>query len=254
MEFDNVGYGSERIETALKNHLPDASIVRIDRDTTRRKGELEKQLVLAASGKVDILVGTQMLAKGHHFPNVTLVGILDADRGLFGTDFRSIEQMGQLITQVSGRAGRAERKGRVLVQTRNPENVLLRLLVEDNYNNFAKTLLRDRQESELPPFSFVALLRAESPDQNQPANVLGNIVKEVKSWINTNVPGGVWLFGPVVAPMERLAGRYRYQLMFQANERRKLNALLIRVRHYLDIDKDARKVRWSIDVDPIDFY
>ncbi len=254
IEFDNVGHGSERIEAALEHHFPGANIVRIDRDTTRRKGELERYLSMATNGEADILVGTQMLAKGHHFPNVTLVGILDTDRGLFGTDFRAIEQTGQLITQVAGRAGRAERAGRVLVQTRNPEHELLRLLISGSYNEFANSVLTDRRESELPPYSFVALIRAESPHQNQPPNLLSHVVATVKSWGYANGREGVWLFGPVVAPMERLGGRYRYQLMLQAGDRRHLNNLLFKVRNYLEENKYARKVRWSIDVDPVDLY
>ncbi len=255
VEFDKVGYGSERIEAALRMRFPRANIVRIDRDTTRRKGALEKHLQAATSGEADILVGTQMLAKGHHFPNVTLVGILDADRGLFGTDFRSLEQMGQLITQVAGRAGRAARMGEVLIQTRNPEHELLRLLIAEGYNKFATEVLRQRREAELPPYSYVVLLRAESPDKKIPEKFLRMLVELVRSWIGAGtISDGIMIFGPVVAPMERLGGRYRYQLMFQCSKRRELNVLIGNIRKCLESHPDARKVRWSMDVDPVDLF
>lgn len=254
-EFDRVGQGSERIEAALNEHFPDAKIVRIDRDTTRRKGALEKHLHSAHSGEADILVGTQMLAKGHHFPNVTLVGILDADRGLFGTDFRSLEQMGQLVTQVAGRSGRAEKLGEVLIQTRNPDHELLRLLISKGYEEFSRAALRERRDAELPPYTHVALLRAESPNRNESKSFLRYVSDMIKQIMTAQIPGsGILVFGPVVAPMERIGGRFRYQLMLQSNERRNLNQLLTGLRLELETDKLARKVRWSIDVDPLDFF
>lgn len=253
--FDSVGQGTERIEEALKARFPDADVARIDRDSTRRKGALERQLARAHSGEADILVGTQMLAKGHHFPGVTLVGILDADRGLFGTDFRSLEQMGQLITQVAGRAGRAERAGEVLIQTRNPDHHLLRLLISEGYDTFARAVLRERREAELPPYAHVALLRAESPDRSESQSFLRYTSERIRAMLDQHFPGsGVMIFGPVVAPMERVGGRFRYQLLLQAGERRHLNRILTHIRHELETDKRARKVRWSIDVDPVDFF
>lgn len=254
-EFDKVGHGSERIEAALREKFEDAVIIRVDRDTTRRKGALEEQLAMAASGEAEFLVGTQMLAKGHHFPNVTLVGILDADRGLFGTDFRSLEQMGQLIIQVAGRAGRAERSGEVLVQTRNPEHELLRLLIDKGYGEFAKAALLERRDAELPPYSHVALVRAESPDKSESEAFLRYLSDMMRPWLKeASVEGKTMVFGPVVAPMERIAGRYRYQLLLQTSDRKILNWLLSHLRVVLETDKYARKVRWSIDVDPLDFF
>jgi len=252
VEFDNVGQGTERIEQALIDRFPEARVLRIDRDTTRRKGELERQLSIATEGEADILVGTQMLAKGHHFPNLTLVGILDADRGIFGTDFRATEQMGQLITQVVGRAGRAEKPGKVLIQTRNPDHELLRLLVTADYQTFAKKILDERKEAELPPSTYVALLRAEATDAKAPRDLLDSAAKLIFQWKSAD--SHLWVLGPVVAPMERRGGRYRYQLMFQANMRKELNAMLKYLRAYLEKNKYARKIRWSIDVDPVDFF
>ncbi len=254
-EFDKVGYGSERIEAALRERFNDAVIIRVDRDSTRRKGALEAQLAMAASGEAEFLVGTQMLAKGHHFPNVTLVGILDADRGLFGTDFRSLEQMGQLITQVAGRAGRAERSGEVLVQTRNPEHELLRLLIDKGYDEFAQAALLERRDAELPPYSHVTLVRAESPDRSESEAFLRYLSEMIRPWLKeAKVDNKMMVFGPVVAPMERIAGRYRYQLLLQSSDRKLLNWLLSHLRVVLETDKYARKVRWSIDVDPLDFF
>ena len=234
---DRVGYGTERIEEALSTLFPDYRVLRIDRDSTRRKGELQKHLHAATTGEAHILVGTQMLAKGHHFPAVTLVGIIDSDRGLYGTDFRAAEQMGQLIMQVAGRAGREERRGTVLVQTRTPDNPLLRTLVFDGYDKFAAALLEERKEAGLPPYSHVCLLRAEAPAANVPATFLAKIADVLKA--HTNVldqrvdveydKSTLQWFGPVPAPIERLAGRYRSQLLVIASHRSILNLSLIHI-------------------------
>jgi len=247
--LDLVGQGTERIEAALNTLFPDIHIARIDRDTTRRKGALQQQLDDATSGKARILVGTQMLAKGHHFPGVTLVGILDVDRGLYGTDYRSLEQMGQLIVQVAGRAGREQRRGHVMVQTRNPDNPLLQTLVRDGYNAFAEYALDERRAAELPPFSFMALVRAEATAQDRPPAYLRQVAQALAE---TTLPG-LQSFGPVPAPMERIGGRYRYQLMVQAASRNELNRALAHVTRVFEESSEARKVRWSVDVDPIDF-
>ncbi len=254
-EFDTVGHGSERIEAALLDVFPDANVVRIDRDTTRRKGALESQLQAAVSGEANIMVGTQMLAKGHHFPGVTLVGILDADRGLFGTDFRALEQTGQLITQVAGRAGRARLPGEVLIQTRHPDHEQLRLLIDRGYNDFAASALRQRKLAELPPFAYAALFRAESLQSPAAREFLGYVARLIKAWLNKRLgEGTIEILGPVVAPIERIGGRYRFQLMVQSKQRHQLNRILSHARRVLETDKLARKVRWSIDVDPIDFF
>jgi primosomal protein N' (replication factor Y) len=187
-----------------------------------------------------------MLAKGHHFPNVTLVGILDVDQALFGADFRAAERMAQLIIQVSGRAGRAEKPGRVLIQTRHPEHPLLQTLLRSGYAEFAGETLRERHLTLLPPYSFQALLRAESQQKElalefleQSAQVGGQLGIE-----------GVALLGPVSAPMERRAGRYRFQLLLQSDNRALLQGFLAEWIARIATAKSARRVRWSIDVDP----
>lgn len=248
--LDRVGYGTERISDALAEEFPDVPIARIDRDSTRRKGALEFQLNRAISGEARILVGTQMLAKGHHFPKLTLVCILDADRGLFGTDFRSLEHMGQLVVQVAGRAGREERQGSVLIQTRNPDNPMLQTLVAEGYESFANTAMDDRKLAELPPFSFMALLRAEAADAREAHAFL----IQVADSLEVNKSGALDVMGPAPAPMERLGGRFRAQLLLQSDKRSSLNENLSRLCLLIDHLPGSRKCRWSIDVDPVDLF
>lgn len=173
-----VGMGTERLEATLQETFKTSTIVRIDRDTTRKKGELKQAIDLIQAGKADILIGTQMIAKGHHFPNVTLVGILDIDHALFSIDFRSSEKMGQLITQVAGRSGRAERPGHVILQTCHPEHPLLKQLLEKGYSEFANSLLTERKMTNLPPYSYHALIRAEAKFLQKALAFLNFVKKE----------------------------------------------------------------------------
>jgi primosomal protein N' (replication factor Y) len=249
-ELDRVGYGTERITEALQGEFPHVDIARIDRDSTRRKGALEVQLNRATSGQARILVGTQMLAKGHHFPKLTLVCILDADRGLFGTDFRSLEHMAQLIVQVAGRAGREKRRGAVLIQTRNPDNPMLQTLVKEGYEAFADIAMADRRLAELPPFSFMALVRAEASDAREAHAFL----LQVAETLQLHKSGRLDVMGPAPAPMERLGGRYRAQLLLQSDLRSSLNDSLSRLCALIDQLPGARRCRWSIDVDPVDLF
>ncbi len=248
--LDFIGYGTERISQALQERFPGVSMARIDRDTTRKKGALEAQLSAATSGEAQLLVGTQMLAKGHHFPGVTLVGILDADRGLFGTDFRSLEHMGQLVLQVAGRAGREAVQGEVLIQTRNPDNPMLQTLVRDGYAAFAEAALTERKVAMLPPYAFVALVRAEATDPVAPHQFLERVVAELGNWQGPDL----MTMGPAAAPMERLGGRYRAQLLIHAERRARLNACLKDLTGFIDELPEARRTRWSIDVDPVDLF
>jgi len=241
-----VGQGTERIEQSLKKLFPARGVVRIDRDSTRRKGSMDALLAEVHSGEGRILIGTQMLAKGHHFPNVTLVGILDADQGLFSVDFRAGERMAQLIVQVAGRAGRADKPGTVLIQTHVPDHPLLRLLVEKDYAHFARAALKEREEAQMPPFSHLALLRAEAVDRHAPMAFL----EEARGLAEQLPHEKVWLLGPVPAPMERRAGRNRAQLLLQGETRQALHQLLNAWAAQLEGLKSGRKVRWSLDVDP----
>ncbi|HSN18693.1 MAG TPA: primosomal protein N' [Gammaproteobacteria bacterium] len=245
--FGAFGQGTERIETALAELFPDAGVARIDRDSTRRKGSMERLLDEVQRGERRLLVGTQMLAKGHDFPNVTLVGVLDADQGLFSSDFRASERMAQLIIQVAGRAGRAEKAGEVLIQTHQPDHPLLNHLVREGYGSFAAAALQERRSSDLPPYAALALLRAESPGLAPPTAFL-EAARDVLA--RRRIPG-VSLLGPAPAPMERRAGRYRAHLLLQAGQRAPLQKLLAVALPELDELKQARKVRWSVDVDPV---
>lgn len=247
LDLRPLGQGTERLENVLSSQFPEYKIARVDRDTTRRKGSLEALLKEVHSGEAQILIGTQMLAKGHHFPEVTLVAIVDTDQGLFSADFRSGERMAQVILQVAGRAGRAEKPGTVLIQTHHPDHPLLQMLVNQGYPAVAESTLAERYDACLPPFSFQALLRAEAVKEEQPETFL----QQARD-LGQPYAEGVELWGPVPAPMERRAGRYRAQLLIQAERRSALHAFLRRWRQELEGLKSARQVRWSLDIDPVD--
>ncbi len=241
-----LGRGTERLEAELGALYPGVPIVRIDRDSTRRRGELERLVSAARCGDYRILIGTQMLAKGHHFPDLTLVGILDLDQGLFGADFRASERMAQVLTQVAGRAGRAGKPGRVLLQTRHPEHPLLHTLVRQGYGAFAAAALEERRQAGLPPFASQALIRAEAPEEGPASEFL----LQAKAAALDLDAEGVELWGPVPAPMERRAGRHRAHLLAQACARADLQNLLELWVPRLYRLPGARRVRWSLDVDP----
>jgi primosomal protein N' (replication factor Y) len=243
-----LGVGTERIEQALAAELPEIELVRIDRDSTRRKGEFERRLERARSGEARLLLGTQMLAKGHHLPAVTLVGMIDADQGLFGSDFRAPERLAQLIIQVAGRAGRAERPGEVVIQTHQPEHPLLQQLISQGYPAFANSALAERREAGLPPYSALALLRAEAVDAKAPQAFLAAAAERARLL----GLGPVQCLGPMPAPMPRRAGRHRAQLLLQASERPPLQRLLTPLAPQLNGLEGARRVRWSLDVDPVE--
>jgi primosomal protein N' (replication factor Y) len=249
-ELTPLGLGTERVEKVLAELFADKVIVRLDRDSTQRKGSLEDFLQQINQGAVDIILGTQMLAKGHHFPNVTLVAILDVDSGLFSIDFHAPEKLAQMIVQVSGRAGRAEKPGRVIMQTRQPEHPLLTTLINQGYNSFARTALAERKDASLPPFSYQALLRVQALDDEMPKLFLHTVAELAREFTK----GHTDILGPVAAPMARRAGLYRYQLLFQSSKRPELHALLDVLMPKIEKLKLAKKVRWSLDVDPVDLY
>jgi primosomal protein N' (replication factor Y) (superfamily II helicase) len=245
-----IGAGTERIEQCLQNYFPDTQVSRIDRDSTRNKGSLQDKLGKAHSGESGILVGTQMLAKGHDFPNVTLVAVLDTDQALFSVDFRASEHLAQLITQVSGRAGRAEKTGEVLIQTHHPEHPFLQTLIHHGYPSFAEAALQERQAAGLPPARHLAILRCESVNTSAAQTFMEHAVELAQQVDST----GIEIFGPIPAPMERRAGRYRYQIMLQSGDRKRLHQLLSWWVPQLQQLSSARKARWSIDVDPYDTF
>jgi primosomal protein N' (replication factor Y) len=246
-----VGAGTQRVDEELTALFPSARIARLDRDVTSRKGALAAVLEDVAAGNTEILVGTQMLTKGHDFPRVTLVGVLNADQGLFGTDPRSHERLAQTILQVAGRAGRADRPGEVVIQTHYPEHPLLACLLTQDYAAFAALALAERRDTHWPPFSHVAAWRAEATER-EPAFALLNRVRDVAKRLAKKMAGDVVLLGPAAQPMERKDGRYRAQLLFQSAQRAPLHELLRQTLHELRAAPEARKARWSVDVDPLE--
>ncbi len=245
-----LGMGTERIELLLTSLFPGKTVVRLDRDSTQRKGRLEDYLQQINNGEADIILGTQMLAKGHHFPDVTLVALLDVDSGLFSIDYRSPEKLAQLIVQVAGRAGRAEKPGQVLLQTRHPEHPLLQTLIHQDYRAFAVQALYERQQAQLPPYTHQALLRAQAHTPQLPQQFLAAVVEQIQS---LPLPP-VTVLGPVSAPMAKRAGQFRYQLLLQSSQRQHLHQLLDSLLPQLVALKQAKAVRWSLDVDPQDLY
>jgi primosomal protein N' (replication factor Y) len=234
-----VGVGTQRTEEGLSRLFPDLPVYRIDRDTTRSNRRLEEQFAKVNQGHTCIMVGTQMLAKGHHFPNVTLVAVLNADAGFLSPDFRAPERTAQLIVQVAGRAGRAERPGEVWIQSYQPENPNLQRLIEQGYPGFAASELAERIKVGLPPAKPMALLRAEAPNRQDALGLLNHFKNQLV---------GIELLGPVPAPLARIANRSRFQLMLLAPTRPQLHQALAQ----LTPPKIPHSLRWSIDVDPYD--
>ena len=245
-----VGQGTERVEETLSSMFPAAPLARIDRDAVRRRGSLEATLQRIQAGEVRLLVGTQMLTKGHHFPDVTLVVVLNADQGLFGTDFRAAERLAQTIVQVAGRAGREERPGEVLIQTEYPQHPLLQQLVQGGYDAFAGAALVEREQAGWPPFARVALLRAEATRREMPLEFLDE-ARELAVGVGE---ADVEVLGPALAPMERRAGHHRAQLLLHAATHSPLQRLLARWVPLLEKTPTARKVRWALDVDPLELF
>jgi primosomal protein N' (replication factor Y) (superfamily II helicase) len=239
-----VGLGTERLEESLQEQFKETSIIRVDSDTTRLKGSLQTKLDEIHLGAPAILLGTQMLAKGHHFSNVSLVAIVDVDSGLLSADYYATERMGQLIIQVAGRAGRESTKGQVLLQTTYPEHPLLQPLLKHNYPTFAKQLLAERQEAALPPFTKMAIIRAEAHNVALCTQFLAS-AHLPKEWEGN-------IIGPLPAPLSKKAGLYRMQLLIFAPQRSALQHFINHISTQLEAHSDLKKIRWAIDVDPID--
>jgi primosomal protein N' (replication factor Y) len=242
-----VGAGTERVTDELRSLYPDRRIERLDRDVTARRGALAAVLEDVTRGDTQILVGTQMLTKGHDFPRVTLVGVLNADQGLFGTDFRSNERLAQTIVQVAGRAGRRDQPGEVVIQTSFPEHPLLRSLLDEDYTAFATLALEERRRAGWPPFSHLAAWRAEATQRPRVFEFLDKLRDHA-----VKRRDGVEILGPAPAPMERSRGRYRAQLLFQGRERNALHGLVAATLEMVRGWREARRVRWSIDIDPVE--
>jgi len=240
-----IGVGTERLEETIHSLFPDATCVRIDRDTTRRKNALAKLLKQVTDGEFQIILGTQMVAKGHHFPNVTMVGILDVDYGFFSVDFRSAERLGQLLTQVSGRAGREKKAGFVYLQTQVPQHPQLLSLVKDGYTSFAQQLLQERQQAGFPPYRHLALLKVEAKTAKQAREILLQSRERLRTLANHQID----IMGPAPCVLERKAGWFRYQLLLRTKSRSALQKCL---QQFLPEWESHRKssVKLFMDIDP----
>ncbi len=241
------GQGTERLEEILQQRFPHVPVLRVDRDSTRSRGGRDAIFENLDVAGPRILVGTQMLAKGHDLPNLTLVVVTGVDQGLYSVDFRAAERLGQLIVQVAGRAGRAERPGAVILQTHHPEHPLLHALINGGYPALAAGLLDERRAAGLPPFASFSLLRAESPAAADVAAFLQAAVDAARA-----MQSGIAMHGPLPAPMPRRAGYQRSQVLIEAAERATMQAFLPDWLAALRALKHARRVRWSIDVDPVE--
>jgi primosomal protein N' (replication factor Y) (superfamily II helicase) len=244
-----VGQGTERIEEALTSLFPGVTLARLDRDVVRRRGDMEEVVRRMSSGEARILVGTQMVTKGHDFPNVTLVVVLNADQGLFSTDFRAPERLAQTIVQVAGRAGRGTRPGEVLIQTEFPGHPLLLSLLSEGYEGFARTALEERAQASWPPFSRLAAVR----DSAKTAAGALEFLTEARKLAGAP-PRGLRLLGPVPAAMSKRAGRYHAQLLVEGTDRASLHHFLDSWLPAVEQLQSARRVRWVLDVDPIELF
>lgn len=246
-EISPIGLGTEQLEQGLNKLFPAYDSVRVDSDSARGKTRLQELLDKVNSNKYQLLIGTQILSKGHHFPNVTLVVILDADGALFSADFRAAEHLAQLITQLSGRAGRAEKPGEMWLQTHSPGHPLLQDLINNGYGHFARFALLERQQAGLPPHTFIALFRAEAPSPRTPHEFLTDVSRLFDGQQNVSI------VGPIPALMEKRQGRFRMQLLLHCPNRATLQKVLAERMPLIEGFPLTRKVRWSIDVDPQDF-
>ncbi len=244
--LQGAGEGTEQLEEMLGKAFPKTPLLRFDRDTVRKKGEFDRLSQQVKTGRSCLLVGTQMLAKGHHFPQVTLVVIVNLDQALYSADFRALERMGQLMVQVAGRAGRDQLPGEVILQTHYPQHESLLTLLSSGYEAFASSISADRQAACLPPFSYQALLRSDAHDKEQ-----------VRAFLNQAKQcfpmGEAVVYGPFPAMMERRSGRTRWYLLAQAATRSPLHRQLDAWVSKLHKLPSARKVRWAVDVDPQDY-
>ena len=246
VDLKPVGRGTQRVEETLTARFPGARVVRIDRDSARRRGELSRTLESIQRGEADILVGTQLLAKGHDFPGLTLVGVLNADNALLSTDYRAPERLFAVLAQVAGRAGRREQPGEVIIQTRYPGHPLFAALARHDFAGFAETQLADRRSAGFPPFVFEAALRAEAKKLEAAMRFLREAAAAVAA------PQEVRVYDPVAHVITRRADFERAQLLIQSASRGALQQYLAALSEHLFVDS-PRDIRWHLDVDPIEF-
>jgi primosomal protein N' (replication factor Y) len=246
-EISSQGVGTEQLEQGLVEYFPDYASVRIDSDTTRGKNKLDTMLNKINNNEYQILIGTQILSKGHHFPNVTLVVIMDVDGALFSADYRAAEHLAQLITQLAGRAGRAEKPGEMWLQTHDPAHPLLQDLINNGYGHFARYALLERQQANLPPYTYQALFKAQALSARDAHEFLQQIADLF------NHEAGLACLGPIPALMEKRQGQYRMQLLLQSQHRSTLQQAINRHINQIENLGLGHKVRWALDIDPQDF-
>jgi primosomal protein N' (replication factor Y) len=249
-DLSTYGAGTQQIEQNLQSYFPDVTILRIDKDSTQRVGSFEKIVTEIQQGGAKILIGTQMLAKGHDFHDVTLVGVLDADQGLFSADFRATESLAQLITQVSGRAGRGKKAGTVYIQTSQVEHPFWKSIIEHGYFHTAENLLRERADIAMPPYGSLCIIRARSKDKE----ISMQFLMDVAEILRQSQSQDILILGPVPAIMEKRAGYFRSQLLLTTKNRKRLHQLLD---HYIDAISQIKRIKdlkWSIDIDPLDLF
>lgn len=246
-DLQPVGIGTQRVEAALQEHFPEARILRVDRDSTRNKGTWAAMRKQIQEDAVDILVGTQMLAKGHDFPNLTLVGVLNPDSALYSSDFRASEKLFAQLSQVAGRAGRADKPGEVLVQTSFPGHPLFKSLIAHDYETWAHTMLSEREQAGFPPYVYQVLLRAEGKHQGEVFAFM-NKARNAATALQMEVE----VYGVVPAAMPKRANHFLAQLLVQSDARKSLQQFLRAWKPLLD-ELPAQKLRWSLDVDPLEF-
>ena len=257
-QLESVGQGTQRSEEQLLQHFQSTPVIRIDRDSVQRKGELEQNLAIINKGEPCILVGTQMLAKGHHFAKVALVVVLGLDDGFFSSDFRGPERMAQLLTQVSGRAGRENTQGQVVIQTQFSQHPLLQTLINQGYPALAEQLLYERLLTSMPPYQYLALIKCHAHQPGvamqflQEAKQLAQHLERVEQEANPTHQNTI-ILGPMPATMEKRNNRYFYHLQIKAPQRRELHTLLNRLCHELERKKTPTGLHWLIDVDPLEF-
>jgi primosomal protein N' (replication factor Y) (superfamily II helicase) len=252
-----VGSGTQRVESVLQERFPDARILRVDRDSTRNKRAWQTMREQIHANEVDILVGTQMLAKGHDFPALTLVGVINPDSALYSSDFRAAEKLFAQLVQVAGRAGRADKAGEVLIQTAFPDHPLFRALQTHDFEGWAASQLAERQMAGFPPFVYQAMLRAEGKQENEVYRYLNDARASAVALSQSMGPhpmgqGRVEIFGVVPAALPRRANHIRAQLLIQGTTRKGLQQFLRAWQASLDA-LAAQKLRCSLDIDPLEF-
>ena len=248
MTLEIFGYGTERLEETLGSHFVNTPIIRIDRDTTKRKKAFEQHIKQINSGEPCIIIGTQMLAKGHDFSSLAMVGILDIDGGLLSSNFRATEYLAQLLIQVSGRAGRSDKQGEVAIQTRYPEHPIFNYVLSNRYTQYASSILKDRKRATMPPFSHQALICANAKVKQNAQNFL----QEVANLLRNITIDSVEIWGPVANVIEKKADHYYFNLYLQSQDRKALHQMLTTLSQHTDILTLTNKVRWYLDIDPVE--